>query len=634
MSEPMDATEFTRQLNRAMRDDPTFDWGDRADWESSQRGFIARLEDPVITNAAGTPVWDLRPYAFLREETAPATVNPSLWRQARLNMVRGLFQVTDRIFQVRGHDLSVMSVIQGDTGYILVDPLICAETAKASLDLVRENLGDRPVVAVIYTHSHIDHWGGVKGVVSEADVQAGKVKIIAPDGFMKAAISENVMAGTVMGRRASYMYGSLLPKDARGQVDAGLGKATASGTVTLIPPTDTITETGTKMTVDGVEIVFQNAPGTEAPAEMHFYFPQLKALCMAENCTHNLHNLYTLRGAEVRDAQAWAHYVNEAIELFGDKTDVIFASHHWPTWGRERCLEFMQKQRDMYKYLHDETLRLANQGYTMTEVAEMIELPRALAKEWYNRGYYGTVSHDVKAIFQKYLGWFDGNPANLHVLPPVEASKRYVDFMGGADAVLARAREYHQKGDYRWVAQVVSHVVFADPDNAEARRLEAEALEQLGYQAESGPWRNFYLTGAMELRDGVVKKAALSSGSPDAIKAMTLEMFFDYMAVRLNGPRAEGKIISVNVKFADIDRTYLLRVANSVLNYFPEKQEERADVTLSLTRATWDEVMVGVAKLPSLVASGQVKLEGNPEKLRELFSLLDSFDFWFNIVTP
>ncbi len=632
MSTPKDATQFTAEANASVLEKLPFE--NQEDFELASRGFIANLENPVIHDAEGKPVWDLNAYAFLDEETAPPTVNPSLWRQARLNMLHGLFQVTDRIYQVRGHDLSVISFIEGDSGWIVIDPLISAETAKASLELIYEHVREKPVIAVIYTHSHVDHWGGVKGVVSEADVEVGKARIIAPEGFLEAAVSENIIAGNAMSRRASYMYGSLLPKGAKGQVDAGLGKTTSSGTVTLIPPTDIIRETGTQMMVDGVEIVFQVTPGTEAPAEMNFYFPQFQALCMAENCSHNLHNLYTLRGAEVRDAKAWVYYMNEAIELFADKTAVVFTSHHWPVWGQERSREYIKKQRDMYRYLHDETLRLANHGYTMHEIAEMVKLPANLSREWYNRGYYGSVNHNVKAIYQKYLGFFDGNPANLHPLPPEEASKKYVETMNGSEAILNKARASFEKGEYRWVAQLVNHLVFAEPDNQEARNLQAEALEQLGYTAESGPWRNFYLTGAKELRAGLVVAEKTSTASADAIKAMTLDMFFDYMAVRLNGPKAAGKTIILNFDFTDTGAQYLVEMENSVLTYTANKQADDADAAISLTRPVWNEIVLGQSTMQAVIAAGKSKVAGNPKKLGELFALMDDFEFWFNIVTP
>ncbi len=634
MSEPKEASGFTEKANRAVSDLEHLDWSGGQDWEDAQRGFIAKLDPPVIKDADGRPVWDLDSYAFLQEENAPPSVNPSLWRQARLNMYSGLFKVTDGIYQVRGHDLSVMSVIETDTGYIVIDPLISAETAHASMGLVYEHLGKKPVVAMIYTHSHVDHWGGVKGIISEADVKAGKVQIIAPEGFTEAAVSENVMAGNAMSRRAYFMYGSLLPKGPRGQVDAGLGKNISTGRVTLIEPTVIITKTPTEIDIDGVKIIFQNTPDTEAPAEMHFFFPQFKALCIAENCTHNLHNLYTLRGAQVRDAKNWAYYINEAIELFAADTDVVFASHHWPTWGHDRCLDFLSKQRDMYKYLHDEVLRLANHGMTMLEIAEEMKLPEELEREWYNRGYYGTISHDAKAIYQKYLGWFDGNPANLHPLPPQEAAKRYVEFMGGAEAVLARAQEAYGKGEYRWVAEVVNHLVFAQPDNREARELQADTLEQLGYQAESGPWRNFYLTGAMELRGGVVPVEQTKSGIDDAISAMSVGLIFDYMAVRLNGPKAEGHAVSIGFDFTDTSEAYLLKVEHGVLNHFAGKWESTPDAVLTLTRTALNEILTQQANVADKISSGEVSIEGDASKLAEIFGLMDDFDPWFNIVTP
>ena len=632
MAPQKDATQSTAAANAAMLAD--LDWQDVRDFEAAARGFIASLDDPVIVNDAGSVVWNLDAYPFLAEETAPPSVNPSLWRQSRLVAnYHGLFKVTDGVYQIRGFDLSVMSIIESDNGYVVIDPLISADVARAGMELFYQHVGHKPVMAVIYTHSHIDHWGGVKGVVSQADVQAGKTKIIAPEHFMEHAVSENVIAGNVMTRRSSYMYGNLLPKDPKGQVGAGLGQTTSTGLVTLIPPTDDITHTGQKMVIDGLEIEFQMTPGTEAPAEMNFLFPKYRALCMAENCTHNMHNLYTLRGAPVRDAKAWAYYVDEAIDIFNGRYDVIFASHHWPTWTAESGVEFLKKQRDMYKYLHDETLRLANQGFTMLEIPELIELPADLFHAWYNRGYYGSINHNVKAIYNRYLGFFDGNPATLHPLPPEAAGKKYVEFMGGAENLLAQARKSFDKGEYRWVAQVVNHLVFADPDNKAARDLQADALEQLGYQAESGPWRNFYLSAAKELRDGVLDLDTPQLGA-DVIKATPLDMFFDLLAVRLIGPKAAGKKIVLNAHFTDIDERYILVVENGVLNYAIGKQDPEADATLTLSRRALDEVILGEAKLADKLASGEAQISGNPEKLMEFLSLMDTFEFWFNIVTP
>jgi alkyl sulfatase BDS1-like metallo-beta-lactamase superfamily hydrolase len=628
-----DATPFTEAANKTLLNE--LNWEDTRDFEAAARGFIASLDEPVIASDDGRLAWNLAAYPFLEEETAPPSVNPSLWRISRLNaLYHGLFQVSDGIYQIRGFDLSVMSIIESDTGYIVIDPLVTIPTAKAGMELVYHHLGRKPIVAVIYTHSHIDHWGGVKGVISEEDVRSGKVKVIAPEHFLEHAISENVIAGNVMSRRASYMYGNLVPKGVKGQIGAGLGQTTSAGTPSLIAPTDSITATGQTMTIDGLEIEFQMTPGAEAPAEFNFLFPKYRALCMAENCSHNMHNLYTLRGAQVRDPKIWAAYLDEAIDRFAGRYDVIFASHHWPTWGYDACVDYLKKQRDMYKYLHDETLRLANQGYTILEIPEIIELPAELFRAWYNRGYYGSVNHNVKAVYQRYLGFFDGNPANLHPLPPEASGKLYVDLAGGADALLAKAHQAYGEGNYRWVAQVVNHLVFADPDNQAARQLQADALEQMGYQAESGPWRNFYLSGAKELRDGVLDLPAPKAVSPDTVRATPLDMFFDLLAVRLIGPRAAGKTIVLNTHFTDIGERYVLTVENGVLNYARGKHADHADASLTTTRATLDQIALGEATAAEKLAAGEATIEGDPAKFVEFLSLLDTFEFWFNIVTP
>ncbi len=635
MDERRAATRHTQAAQERVRSDAGLDWADVQDFEDASRGFIARLETPTVTAADGTPTWDLTAYAFLDREEAPDTVNPSLWRQARVNMLHGLFKVADRIYQVRGMDLSVISFIEGDTGWIVIDPLISTEVAAASLELLFEHVARRPVVAVIHTHSHIDHWGGVKGVTSADEVAAGRCQVIAPEGFVEAAVSENVYAGNAMTRRASYMYGNLLVKDEKGQVDAGLGKTTSTGTVTLIQPTHTVTETGETLTVDGVEIEFQLTPDTEAPSEFNFYFPQLRALCMAENCTHTLHNLYTLRGAQVRDAHAWSTYMNETIERYADRTDVIFASHHWPCWGTERCRELLESQRDMYRYLHDQTLHLANQGYTSLEIAEVLTLPPKLDRAWHNRGYYGTVSHDVKAVYQRYLGFFDGNPATLHELPPAAAGKGYVALAGGADALLAKAREAYERGEYRWSAQLLNHLVFADPGNAAARELEADALEQLGYQAESAPWRNVYLSGAKELRDGVVRVAAPSAANPDVVAAMSADMLLDFLAIRLNGERAADAEVAITLVFSDLDERYAIEVANGVLNHTEGRDAAGEQLRITTTHAAFIGLLAGGAQaLAKAAQSGEIDLDGEAGKLAELAGLLDEFEFWFDIVTP
>ena len=628
------ASGTTKKINAGVLQQLPFT--DRQDFEDARRGFIAPLPDGgVIRDKDGKPVWDLTSFSFIKEGApAPDPVNPSLWRQSQLLTYAGLFKVIDRVYQVRGADASNINFIEGDTGIIVVDPLISVECARAALDLYYQHRPKKPVVAVIYSHSHTDHYGGVKGVVSEDDVKAGKVKVIAPDGFMKAAVDENVMAGTAMSRRAGYMYGIFLPPGPQGKVTSGLCLTVSTGTVTLIPPTDIITRTGQELTIDGLKFVFQMAPDTEAPAEMHFYIPQLKLLCPAENCCHNLHNVYTLRGAKIRDTLAWSKALNETLERWGDQAEVMLNVHHWPVWGQARIVDRLKKQRDMYRYLHDQTLRLANQGYTMTEIGEMIQLPPSLAQEFYCRGYYGSVNHNVKSVYVKYLGWFDGNPANLHPLPPREASKRYVEFMGGAEAVIKKAQEDYDKGDYRWVAQVMNHVVFADPKNAAAKELQARALEQLGYQAESGPWRNFYLTGAQELRQGMTEMEG-TTASPDTIRAMPLELIFDYLGVRLNAPEAEGKSITINWNFTDTKEQYVLALENGALNHTANKQAKEADATVTLTRAALDQAILGgKPKLQAEIAAGDIKIDGQKEKVGELLSLLDKFDPWFNIVTP
>jgi alkyl sulfatase BDS1-like metallo-beta-lactamase superfamily hydrolase len=625
-----DAEPTTQQVNATVVTELNF--ADREDFEDAQRGLIAAPANAVIKGADGHEVWNLQAYDFLKQDKAPVTVNPSLWRQAQLNMNAGLFNVVDRVYQVRGLDLSNMTIVEGEKGVILIDPLITMEAAQAALDLYYQHRGNRPVVAVIYTHSHVDHFGGVKGVVDEADVKAGKVKILAPERFMEAAVSENVTAGTAMSRRAHYWYGVMLPRGERGQVDAGLGKASSMGTITMIAPTDVITKTGEKRSIDGVEMVFQMAPDTEAPAEMTIFFPQFKVFDSAELACHTLHNVLTLRGAQVRDAAKWAQYLNEAIAMYGDQIEVLIAQHHWPRWGHDRSVKFLKDQRDMYKYVHDQTLRLANEGYTIAEIGPMLKFPPSLARQWYARDYYGTVNHDAKAVYQKYLGWYDMNPANLNPLPPEESAKNYVRYMGGAKAVIAKAHEDFKKGEYRWVAQAMNQVVFADPNNQDARSLQADALEQLGYQAEASTWRNNYLTAAYELRNGV--PVTPTTASPDVLTALTIPMFFDFMGVRLNGPKAAGKVIVLNWDFTDVGEKYVLNLENSALTYMPNQQAPDADATFTLTRAALDAISLGKTTFEKEIAAGNIKIRGNGKKLGELMSLLDDFKGGFNIITP
>lgn len=630
---PKDATEATRHAQAHVCSHLPTETGE--DFENARRGFIATMPELIVRNAGGGVVWDMEQYAFEAEgNPAPDTVNPSLWRQAQLNAVHGLFKVTDGIYQVRGFDISNITFIEGKSGFIVIDPLISAEVARAALDLARAHLGNRPVVAVIYTHSHVDHYGGVHGVASEEDVAAGRIRIIAPEGFLEHAVSENVLAGTAMSRRAMFMYGSLLPRGPRGHVDVGLGKATSMGSVGIIPPTESITRSPERLDIDGVEFVFQLTPDTEAPSEMNFFLPGMKALCMAENCSAQLHNLYTPRGAQVRDAKAWSYYIDEAIELFAGDTEVMFACHHWPRWGQDTAVAFLRKQRDMYKYIHDQTLRLANHGMTPLEIAEQLEMPPSLADEWYSRGYYGTLSHNVKAVYQRYLGWFDANPANLHQLPPVDASIRYVEFMGGADAVLEKAQASFEKGDYRWVAQVVNHVVFADPTNQAARTLQADALEQMGYQAESGPWRNFYLCGAQELRHPWPASPVPRTAAAGQVRALPEPQLFDYMSVRLNGEKVGRRRFAINFHFTDSNRHFLLTVENAVMHHYELRDLASADATLAISRADFAELLIGSKTLPALIEADRARLDGSFPVVEELLGLLDQFDLLFNIVEP
>ncbi|MDR3382524.1 alkyl/aryl-sulfatase [Cupriavidus basilensis] len=626
------ATERTRQANAAVLKELPFN--DRADFESAQRGFIGTTPDLVIEAGNGKhAAWNLPAYDFLKAETAPDTINPSLYRMAQLNMFNGLFAVVDRVYQVRGFDLSNMTIIEGDTGLILIDPLISRETAKAALDLYYQHRPRKPVVAVIYTHSHVDHYGGVKGVVNEADVKAGKVKILAPEGFLEEAVSENIYAGTAMSRRATYMYGSLLPRGPQGQVDGGLGKSTSLGEVTLIAPTDSVTKTGETRTIDGVQMEFLMAPNTEAPAEMLIWLPQFQVLNMAEDATHTLHNLYTLRGAQVRDARQWWKTVNEAANRYGVRAKAVIAQHHWPTWG-DAIMPFLENQRDMFKYLHDQTLNLANQGYTSVEIAEMLKLPGSIGKQWYNVDYYGTVNHNAKAVYQHYLGWYDSNPANLYKLPPTEAAVRYVAFMGGAKNVIDKARQSFREGDYRWVAEVMNHVVFADPDNQTARELGADALEQLAYQTESPTWRNEFLMGALELRHGTVKLPGAGVVSADTVNAMTADMILDYAGIRLNGKKAAGKTLNVNWINPQTNEQYAIELRNSVLIYTVGKQLPKADVTITTNKLGLASVLGGATTLSKLSQAGGAKVEGAGEKFDELAGMLDTFKPDFNIVTP
>ncbi|MGV0644663.1 alkyl sulfatase dimerization domain-containing protein [Mycolicibacterium sp. XJ2546] len=603
-------------------------FGDTADFDDADRGFLAALSPCVIKAADGTVVWDNDAYAFLGGD-APTSVHPSLWRQSQLCAKQGLYEVVEGIYQVRGFDLSNISFIEGDTGVIVIDPLISTETAAAALALYREHRGNRAVSAVIYTHSHVDHFGGVLGVTTQADVDAGKVAVIAPEHFTEHAVQENVYAGTAMARRATYMYGTQLPIGVQGQVGCGLGQRTSTGEVALIVPTVDITRTGETHTVDGVEIEFQMAPGTEAPAEMHFYFPRYRALCMAENATHNLHNLLTLRGALVRDPHVWAGYLTEAIDAFADRTDVVFASHHWPTWGHDRIVEYLSVQRDLYAYLHDQTLRLINQGHTGVEIAEQFQLPPALHKAWHTHGYYGSVSHNVKAVYQRYMGWFDGNPGRLWPHPPETIGPRYVEAMGGVDRVVELATAAFDDGDYRWAATLLDHIMFTDENHRDARSLYADTLEQLAYGAENAVWRNFFLSGATELRDGNFGTATQPT-SPTLLGQLTPEQIFDSLALNVNGPRAWDLDIAIDVTFLDAGTNYRLTLRNGVLVH----REVPADpATAQATVALANKLRLLALAVGDNDSPG-LEVTGDTAALESLIAAVDRPDPAFDIVTP
>ena len=628
------ASEATRAANLAMAEGLAFE--DIRDFDDAARGLIAPLPDGGrVKGADGGLVWDLSRFEFLHDhgDEAPETVNPSLWRQMRLTVQGGLYEVVPGIYQVRTLDLSNITFVEGPDGLVAFDPLISAETAAAALALYYEHRPGRPIAAVVYSHSHVDHFGGIRGIVDQADVDAGKVKIYAPEGFLEAAIAENVLAGNVMSRRASYMYGNLLPADPRGQIGAGLGMTTSSGAVGLIPPTEIVSETGQREKIAGLDFEFMMAPDSEAPAEMHWFIEDFKAVTAAENCCHTLHNTYTLRGAKIRDPLAWSKHLERTIAMWGDRAEVMYGMHHWPVWGNDRVNEMLGLGRDGYRFINDETLRLANHGLNATEIAEQVKFTPELDRHWAMRGYYGSLNHNVKATYVNYLGWFDGNPATLHTLPPEDAATRYVEAMGGADAALAKAREAFKAGEYRWVAELVNHVVFADPDNREARDLQADALEQLGYQSESGPWRNFYLSGAAELRQGVRDLPTPSAASADNVTAMNMPLFFDYLGMRLNGQKAGDRRLTLVLVLPDIDETWTVMLRHGTLSHRPGAADD-PEATITLERSHLNGVILGTAPLTDQIADGRAQIDGDPKALQELIDLLDDFEFWFNIVTP
>ncbi|MDO9473897.1 MAG: alkyl sulfatase dimerization domain-containing protein [Caulobacter sp.] len=613
----------TLKAQKALKDSLPF--ADRQDYDFATRGFVGTRADPVIRRADGGVAWDLTAWDFITGE-APGTVNPSLWRQAELLRKNGLFQVSDTIWQVRGFDISNATFIKGETGWIVIDPLTTAETAAAALALVNEKLGARPVVAVIYTHSHTDHFGGVKGMVSQADVDAGKVQIIAPHGFLEEAVSENVIAGAAMSRRATYQFGYNLVPGPEGQITSGIGQAISKGTMTLIPPTKSIERTGETLVIDGVRIEFQMTPGTEAPAEMNLYFPDWRILCMAENANPTMHNVLTPRGALVRDSRAWAGYLGESLRLYGDRTEVMFTSHGWPRFGGDVVRDYLADHADAYKYLHDQTVRLMNQGYTGAEIANRIALPPALARQWFNRGYYGSMSFNSRAVYQRYMGWYDANPVNLAVLDPADQAGRYVVAMGGAARVKALAKGAYDAGEYSWAATLLNNVVLGNPKDAEASQALARTYEQLAWQAESSLWRNMYLSGAVELRNGGPTPSPVS-GSPDIIANLPSPMIFDLLAVRLNPEKAGNAKLRVIFAFPERKERFLVQVRNGVLTAEPAAEGEKADATLTLPRPLLMQSLLTGAPLAAKVASGEAKIAGNPLALQRLTG-------WFDQPTP
>ena len=630
---PRDAEPATRAANAAVRTALPFE--DGRDFANARRGLIATLPEGIARAASGQVIWRLSDYDFLDAEEAPATVNPSLWRMARLNREAGLFHVTDRVYQLRSLDIANMTIVETDSGLVIIDTLMTCEIARAGLELYYAHRPRRPIVAVIYTHSHVDHFGGVKGIVSAEEVAADRIPLIAPDGFMEAVGGENVLVGLPMTRRAQYQFGTLLPTGERQQVDAGIGKGFARGTVSLIAPTDLIKTPIETRRIDGVEFVFHLAPETEAPAEMHIHLPTLRVLDMAENATHHLHNLIPLRGSLARDPRIWSHYLAEAIELFGDKSDVLIGQHHWPTWGHDNIVAFLTRQRDLYKYIHDQSLRLMNKGLRPVEIAEALDLPPDLARDWSVRGYYGTVSHNAKAVYQRYLSWYDGNPANLNPLPTAEAAAKTISYMGGGELLLARARADFARGEYRWVAQVASQLVVAEPDNEAARNLAADAFEQLGYQAESATWRNAYLYGAQELREGIARLPARPPLSPDIVSAVSLDILFDYLAIRLDPAKAAGHRWHFDWLVSDTGERATITLENSTLTCRPGKTAQNPDASVTSTRAALDRIALRPQALAEVLSDGTCKVTGgDAAKVEALSAMFEDFALMFDIVTP
>jgi len=612
-------TKYTIEANVKVAESLPLD--DQQDFEDARRGLIASDPDLRVTGANGKKLWDQTAYRFIKGK-APDSVNPSLWRQAKLNNIHGLFKVTAGIYQLRGFGLSNMTVIEGKTGWIIVDTFTAKETAARAFEFLKKHLSEKPIVAIIFTHSHMDHFGGIRAILSPQEAADRGIRVLAPLGFMEESVSENVLAGIAMGRRAQYMYGNRLAVSERGHVGSGLGKETPMGTIGILNPTELISETPQVKTIDGLQFIFQYTPNSEAPAEMTFYLPELKAFCGAEIVSKTLHNLYTLRGTKVRDALKWSNYIDEAIRLFSD-VEVYFGVHHWPVWDNHRVIEFLKKQRDIYKYIHDQSVRMANNGLTSREIAEDLEMPEALRTTFSNRGYYGSMSHNAKAVYQHYFGWYDGNPANLNPLPPVAAATRYVRFMGGAENVLKQAQASFDEGEYRWVAEVLNHLVFADPDSTAAK-----------YQSESGPWRDVYLTAAYELRHGKPDKGYDIAGALDLLQETPISRFLESMAARLDGPAADGMEMTVNIVFTDLNQSYVMNLENAVLHHRQADPDPEANATVELTHDVYLQLAIGKLGIKDLVMSDDVKFKGSKIDLIRFFSLIKQPTGDFAIVTP
>ena len=641
--EPKPASEYTIQVNSAFYS--LLDFEDTSEYENAVRGLIDAPASLTLTDADGKLIWSQDAYSFLDDyEKAPGTANPSLWENTKNNHVYGLFEVTKGIYQVRGYDMANLTVIKGDTGWIVFDATMCVETAQAAMALIEKNLGDYPVKAVVISHPHADHFGGIAGIMTAEEaadaslpiheqIASGKIPIIVPEGFAEHAISENIYAGKAMTRRAIYQYGVLLTPGVTGKLAQGIGMGQSTGTVTYIAPTYEIKRTGETIEIDGVTMEFQLTPGTEAPAEMNTWLPDFEALWMAENCTGTLHNLYTLRGAAVRDGAAWAKYITEAITLYGEKAKVVFQSHNWPHWGRENLIEYLENTAAVYKFINDQTLTYINQGYTSDEISNMISLPEALEKVWYTRQYYGTVSHNSKAVYQKYMGWYDANPVNLNPLTPTESAKKWVEYLGDVDKVLKMAKTDFDRGEYRWVAEITNVLVYADPENESARLLCADALEQLGYQAESGPWRNAYLTAALELRYGnQAENASLQKGGGIVLQ-MTPQMIFDYMGILMDKKAMADQDFTINVTLSDLKQQHVLHVKNGVLLVYENTRRENADASVTCPKNALLYILQGNVR-----ALDGVPMEGNTELISLLAQSMNQVpvqgQVLFNIIEP